>query len=105
MADHHPTLLEVAGVVSDHAQIWGQVGAEVKATNFDAMMDIASLVFGSIGIKDWLTTFTILDQEAGKFVLGQLVDERLLEDRLNELLEGGCSSHSNKAKLHSHLAR
>ena len=105
MADHHPTLLEVGGVVSDHAQIWGQVGADVKATNFDAMKDIASLILGTIGIKDWLTTFTILDQEAGKLVLGQLVDKRLLEHRLNELLERGCSSHSNKAELHNHNAR
>jgi hypothetical protein len=24
---------------------------------------------------------------------------------LNELLEGGCSSHSNKAELHNHLGR
>lgn len=87
MADHHSTLLEVAGVVSDHAEIWDHVGAKFKATDFNTVVDIAALILGTVGVEDVLATFAMLDQETGELVLLQFRQERLMQDRLDELLE------------------
>lgn len=87
MADHHPKLLEVGGVVLDHAEIWGHVGAKFKATDFQTVVNLATLILGTIGVEDVLATFAILDQETGELVLLQFRQERLMEDGLDELLE------------------
>jgi hypothetical protein len=104
MADHHSKLLEVAGVVSDHAEIWDHVGAKIKATDFNTVVNIAALVLGTVGVKDLLATFAMLDQETGELVLLQLRQERLMEDGLDELLERCRSSHSDETELDNHGA-
>lgn len=104
MADHHSKLLEVAGVVHDHAEIWSHLGAKIKTANFDTMVDLAALILGTVGVEDVLATFAMLDQETGELVLLQLRQERLMEDSLDELLERCGGSHSNETELDNHGA-